>query len=109
MEPTIGVTSTYPFFGGEKVLILIAPDHPEAPIDRRRQTPYWEIEVADNEGETHATRGSHGDTAESLWLQTSSALYQAVSSTEVDRLYNQLQDWVSQVHAAYHARIATTA
>lgn len=74
--------SEFPFFGGEKTLVVTAPDDPEAKHSRRFDEP--------------------------IWSTVRDVLYQTVSSSEVDRRHFEIEAWVAQVHAAYHARVGTT-
>jgi hypothetical protein len=105
---SVGTRSEFSFFGGEKLLVLVAPDDPDAPFDNRHRETYWSIWVEDAEGEQHATRGARGDsTPDELWSIASSALYQAVSSNEVDQRTAEIKNWLEAVFGAHLTRNAT--
>jgi hypothetical protein len=105
VEFTVDTRSTFPFFGGEKVLILTAPDHPEASFDDRLSTTFWDIEVQDDHGEQHGVRGAYEDaTADDLWSPVSNVLYQTVSSSAVNDRTPEVQAWLKLVVAAYQER-----
>lgn len=100
--------SEFPFFGGEKTLVVTAPDHPEAKRSRRFDEPVWSLSVIDSDGEEHGLRGvGMNATADTIWRDAFDVLYQTVSSSEVDRRSVEIEAWVTQVYAAYHARAGT--
>lgn len=106
-EPTVDKRSVFPFFDGDRLLVLTAPDHPNFPSDELNDYNFWDIMIQARDGELLATRGSHKDAdARSLWYEVSSALYQSVSSNETDRRTPEIKAWLEQVVAAYRARIS---
>lgn len=110
-EQIIGVHSQFSFFDGDRLLVLVAPDHPDAPYDERHNEHCWEINAQTGDGELLAKRYSRKKAdPDDLWSTVSSGLYQSVSSNEVNRLSPEIKVWLQKVHAAYQTRSrATTA
>ncbi len=110
MDRSVGQSSVFPFFDGDRQLVLIAPDHPDAPYDdRRHNEPLWDIWTQAQDGEKLATRAARRDTGpDQLWSEVSSALYQSVSSNETDRQTPEIRAWLKEVYTAYHERIASS-
>lgn len=109
MQQTVDKRSVFPFFNGDRVLVILAPDHRDAPLNRRNNTPLWRIDTQSADGETLATRYEHRTTSELLWLTVSDALYQSISSNEVDRRTSEIKAWINEVYLAYQARLSANA
>jgi hypothetical protein len=106
-DPIVGPHSELHFTDGTKQLILIAPDHSDAPYDARHNEYYWSIWVQTTNGEVLATRIARRDAdAGRIWSEVSGALFQAVSSNEVGERTREVRKWIVQVHKAFKEREA---
>lgn len=104
---TVDTTSVFPFFEGEKLLVLIAPDDPNADSSSYANINYWHIATKNAKDEELGISIANDDaTAEDLWFSSvKDVLYQTVSSSEVARRTTKVQAWIEQVVAAYQARL----
>lgn len=103
---SIGLESIFPIFGGDRILVLIAPDHPDAPYSERHSEHYWEFETHTGRGEVLAIGSARRDaTGHELWSSAvSGAMYQSISSNETDRRTGEIRDWLDKVVEAYKNR-----